>query len=82
MAYKGRIKNNVVVFEGETPLPDGTSVTIIPDEEQEDQAIRQAQWRRFNEGADRVFQRILTATGTTSDSAVLLQHLREERANR
>lgn len=32
MQYKGQIKNGVVVFDGQPPLPDGVRVTVEPEE--------------------------------------------------
>lgn len=30
MIYRGRVQNGVIVFEGQTPLPEGTEVQIFP----------------------------------------------------
>jgi len=30
MRYNGRVKNGVVVFEGTSPLPDGSRVEVLP----------------------------------------------------
>jgi hypothetical protein len=32
MRYTGQIKNGVVVFDGQAPLPDGVRVTVEPQE--------------------------------------------------
>lgn len=53
--------------------------------ETEDEAEAKAleeQWTRFEERADRHFERLKKEVGETSDSVELLRQLREERANR
>jgi hypothetical protein len=41
-----------------------------------ERAVRREQWRKFNEGAEQVLQRLSTDVGTTSDSVTLLRTIR------
>ena len=83
MPYKGVIKNKVVVLEDGASLPEGTKVTIVPEEDNDVQKKElQEKWRKFNEGTEKVYQRLLSEVGITSDSVEILRQLREERAKR
>ena len=71
MTYKGVVKGNVIQFEGVADLPEGTRVSIIP----EQQAMTLHAW--LSEA------RLLRAQlPTTSDSVEMLRQLRQRRASR
>ncbi len=82
MSYRGIIRNNVVVLEQDTRLPEGTKVIIIPEYDEIRRKELREKWDRFDEGAEKVFQYLLSEVGMTSDSAKILRQLREERADR
>ena len=69
MTYKGVVKGNIVEFEGDMDLPEGTRVSIIP----ESQTMLLTEWlceaRRLQ-------------LSLTSDSVELLRQLRQRRASR
>jgi len=82
MQYKGVIRNNVVALEEDTVLPEGTQVIIIPKGDEIRRKELRTKWDKFDEGAEKVFQYLLSEIGKTSDSVEILRQLREERANR
>ncbi len=82
MLYQGVIRNQVVVLEKGISLPEGTKVRVIPEKDEARRKELQATWDRFDEGAEEVFQYLLSEIGTTSDSAEILRQLRNERTNR
>lgn len=71
MTYRGIVKGNVIVLEDEATLPEGTRVSVIPEE----QVITLKEWL---EKARRVREQL----PETSDSVEILRQLREGRASR
>ncbi|MCZ6677755.1 MAG: hypothetical protein O7E52_10950 [Candidatus Poribacteria bacterium] len=82
MPYTGIIKNQVVVLEEGVLLPEGTKVTVFPENNEVRRKELREKWNRFDEGAERVFQQLLAEVGTTSDSVEILRRLRDARADR
>ena len=71
MTYKGVVKEHVIEFEGDADLPEGTRVSIIP----EQQAMTLSEW--LSEA-----RLLRTQLSTTSDSVEMLRQLRQRRASR
>lgn len=77
MAYRGIVKDNVVVLEKGVRLPEGTLVDVIPHEDAEPaKRDRQKQMREWLAGARKVREKM----SVSKDSVEVLRELREERS--
>jgi hypothetical protein len=78
MTYRGIVKRGRIVLEGEVILPEGTLVSVIPEEPGAiDIRACTTTLKEWLQGARQV-RALLPKTG---DSAEILRQLREERAN-
>jgi hypothetical protein len=79
MTYKGIVKGHVIELEGGVTLPEGTRVSIIPEQPitvnipQHPMTLREWLWEA---------RQVRTQLPETSDSVELLQQPRERRAGR
>ena len=79
MTYKGVVKGNVIELEGEAALPEGTRVSIIPEEPaaisvtQKVMTLKEWLWEA---------RQVRAQLPKTSDSVDILRQLRERRASR
>jgi len=78
MTYKGIVKGNVIELEGEANLPEGTRVSIIPEQPVPVTVPQQMTLQEWLQEARQVRAQI----PKTSDSVEILRKLREERASR
>lgn len=79
MTYKGIVKGNVIELEGEATLPEGTRVSIIP--EQPVPVTVPQHLMTLQEWLQEAHQ-LRAQLPKTSDSVEILRKLREERASR
>jgi hypothetical protein len=79
MTYRGIVKGRLIELEGEITLPEGTRVSVIPEEPLAIDSRTSA--RTLKEWLQEARQ-VRTQLPRTGDSAEILRHLREERANR
>jgi hypothetical protein len=79
MPYRGVVKGHVIEFEGETPLPEGTRVSIIP--EQPIVVNVPQHLNPLKEWLEEA-RRVRVQLPKTRDSTELLRQLREGRASR
>ena len=79
MTYKGIVKGKMVVLEGDVILPEGTRVSVIPEETNtisiSNPSLTLKTWLQEA-------RQIRSRLPTTSDSVEILRQLREERADR
>jgi hypothetical protein len=79
MTYKGIVKRGLIELEGKVTLPEGARVSVIPEEslviDDRASAMTLKEWLQ----EARPVRALLPKT---DDSAQILRHLREERANR
>jgi hypothetical protein len=79
VTYKGVVKGNVIELEGEAALPEGTRVSIIPEEPAAISVTQQVmtlkEWLREA-------RQVRAQLPKTSDSVDILRQLRERRASR
>jgi hypothetical protein len=79
MTYKGIVKGNVIELEGEATLPEGTRVSIIPEQPVPvtvpQHPITLQEWLQEA-------RQVRAQLPQTSDSVEILRQLREERAGR
>jgi hypothetical protein len=79
MTYKGIVKGKLVELEGDVTLPEGTRVSVIPEETATvnipEPSLTLKAWLQEA-------RQIRSQLPKTSDSVEILRQLREERANR
>jgi hypothetical protein len=79
MIYRGIVKRGLIELEGEFILPEGTRVSVIPEEpcaiDKEMSAITLKEWLQE-------VRQVRAHLPKTSDSAEILRRLREERTHR
>jgi hypothetical protein len=79
MTYKGIVKGKLVELEGDVILPEGTRVSVIPEETATvnvpEPSLTLKAWLQEA-------RQTRSQLPKTSDSAEILRQLREERANR
>jgi hypothetical protein len=79
MTYRGIVKRGLIELEGEVILPEGTRVSVIPEEPGAiDIRASTVNLKEWLQGARQV-RALLPKTG---DSVEILRRLREERASR
>ncbi len=79
MTYKGIVKGNVIELEEEVILPEGTRVSIIPEQQV---MINGAQQPMSLKAWLQEARQVRTQLPTTGDSVEILRKLREGRASR
>lgn len=72
--YRGIVRGRSVELEGEAPLPEGTRVTVIP-EELTDETYSLGAWLRET-------RKVREHLPLTSDSVRILEEIRQERTDR
>ncbi len=79
MTYRGIVKRGVIELKGEVILPEGTRVSVIAEEpvavDIRASAMTLKEWLQEA-------RQVRAQLPKTGDSAQILRHLREERANR
>jgi hypothetical protein len=79
MTYKGTVRGNVIELEKPVSLPQGTRVSIIPDDEESmDTEVETETLGEWLKKARELRKRL----PKTSDSVEILRKIREERASR
>ncbi len=73
MVCKGVVRGNVIKLEGDVALPDGTRVSVVPE-----QAVTVVSLKEWLQEA----RRLRAQLPRTSNSVDILRHVREKRASR
>jgi hypothetical protein len=79
MVYKGIVKRGLIELEGEASLPEGTRVSVVPEEpcaiDIQTSAIALKEWLQE-------VRQVRAQFPKTGDSVEILQRFRQQRANR